>query len=46
MNIRKKIENGFSSILNEVDLNQHFSIEGLIFLYFNVNRHRILDDSM
>jgi hypothetical protein len=29
-----------------VDLNHQFSIEGLIFMYFNVNRNNILDDSL
>lgn len=46
MNIRKKMESGFSNILQEVDFNHQFSLEGLIFLYFNVNRNNILDDSM
>lgn len=46
LNIRKKMESGFSSILQEVDFNHQFSLDGLIFLYFNVQRQNILDDSM
>ena len=46
MNIRKNMESGFSNVIQEVDFNHQFSIEGLIFLYFNVNRNNILDDSM
>ena len=46
MNIQKNMESGFSNILSEVDYNHNFSLNGLIFLYFNVNRHNILDDSM
>ena len=45
-NIQKNMQEGFSSIIQEVDFNHQFSLDGLIFLYFNVNRHNILDDSM
>ncbi len=38
------MENGLSAILQNVDFNH--GIQGLIFLYFTVNRHNLLDDSM
>lgn len=44
MSIRKNMENGLSALLHNIDFNH--GIEGLIFLYFTVNRHNLLDDSM
>lgn len=44
MSIRKNMENGLSALLQNIDFNH--GIEGLIFLYFTVNRHNLLDDSM
>jgi hypothetical protein len=44
MSIRKNMENGLSSIIQNIDFNH--GIEGLIFLYFTVNRNNLLDESM
>ena len=46
MNIKRKMANGFSSVLHEVDFNHQFNLDGLIYLYINVKRTNILDDSM
>lgn len=40
------MESGFNNIIQEIDYNHQFTLDGLIFLYFNVNRNNILDDSM
>jgi hypothetical protein len=47
MNIKKNMEGGLGSMINAMVQNENnFSIEGLIYLHFQINRHNILDDSM
>lgn len=40
------MQKGLSSLMQSINLNSNFSIEGLIYLHFTVNRQNILDDSM
>lgn len=44
------MENGFHNLLTsgsvQMDINGNISLEGLIFLQFQINRNRILDDSL
>ena len=40
------MEAGFMNMLGEIDYNNHFNMEGLVYLQFDVNRNYILDDSM
>lgn len=42
MSIKKNMENGLMNLIQNIEN----GIEGLIYLYFAVNRHNILDDSM
>lgn len=45
--IRQNMSRGLSAIIQDFDHGaNNFSIEGLIYLYFAVNRNNILDDSM
>lgn len=44
------MENGFHNLLTsgsiQMDATGNISLEGLIFLHFQINRHNILDDSL
>lgn len=46
LNIQRSMSTGFSGMLNAMIQNNDFSLEGLIYLYIEVNRHDILNDSM
>lgn len=46
MSIRKKMQMGLNAMMQDVDFQGNFSIEGLIYLCFSVNRNNILDDSL
>jgi len=46
LNVNKSLSTGFSGILSAMIQNNDFSLEGLIYLYIEVNRHDILNDSM
>ena len=46
LNIQKSIASGFSGMLNAMIQNNDFSLEGMIYLYIEVNRNDILNDSM
>lgn len=47
--MKKNVENGLKNLLQgniQYDVNGNFSLEGLVYLHFQINRHNILDDSM
>jgi hypothetical protein len=46
LNIQKSMSSGFSGMISAMIQNNDFSLEGLIYLYIEVNRHDILNDSM
>lgn len=45
-NIQKSMSSGFSGMISAMIQNNDFSLEGLIYLYIEVNRNDILNDSM
>lgn len=48
-NIHKNVENGFQNLFTgmlPIDMNGNFSLDNLIFLHFQINRHNILNDSL
>lgn len=48
-NMHKNIQSGLNSLLNGhvmLDVNGNFSLEGLAYLHFQINRNNILNDSM
>ena len=47
--MQKNMHNGLQNLMNgglQLDVNGNFSIEGLIYLHFQINRNNILNDSM
>ncbi len=47
--MQKNVENGLLNLLSgqvQMDLNGGFSLEGLAYLHFQINRNNILNDSM
>ena len=47
--MQKNVENGLRNLLTgtiQYDVNGNFSLEGLVYLHFQINRQNILDDSM
>lgn len=47
--MQKNMENGLRNLLSgqvQLDVNGNFSLEGLVYLHFQINRQNILDDSM
>ena len=49
INMQKNVENGLLNLLSgqvQMDVNGGFSLEGLAYLHFQINRNNILNDSM
>ena len=47
--MQKNMESGILNLLSggvQLDANGNFSLEGLIYLHFQINRNNILNDSM
>lgn len=48
-NMHKNLQNGLTGLLSgqiQLDVNGNFSLEGLAYLHFQINRNNILNDSM